>query len=363
MKTSKDLEEIELYLDGKLSEQDVALFEIRLQTDPEMLQVFLEYKKIKESLFLYGKRVKLKQKLEKIHQETIGDNSYKKPHQLKVFWLQHYKVMAVAASVSLLVALSSIMYLNFQKEQVRQSTNFKVLKRDIDKIKRSQNALINNINSAKKADVPVANYSGTGFAISRDGYFITSLHLIKGADSVFIQNKHIQNYKAVTVFRDVQSDIAILKVVSPEFVSYSSLPYSFSEKSGNLGEQVFTLGYPREDIVYGDGALSASSGYEGDTISYQISIPVNPGNSGGPLIDGSGNIIGLISGKLTETEGTAFAIKSQNIVSVIDSLAIDSLHVGFKLNKKNNLIGLSRVNQIKILKDYIVNIKVYNNGK
>ena len=113
-------------------------------------------------------------------------------------------------------------------------------------------------------------------------------------------------------------------------------------------------------MVYGEGALSAASGFEGDTVSYQISIPLNPGNSGGPLVDDKGNIIGLISGKQTETEGAAFAVKSQSIISIITELAKDSLDEGFKLNKKNNLAGLSRVNQIKMLKDYIVTIKVYN---
>jgi S1-C subfamily serine protease len=258
------------------------------------------------------------------------------------------------------VAISTILYINFQKVQTRQSANFKALRKDVDRIKRSQSVLINNLNTPKKIEIAPANYIGTGFALTQDGYFITSLHVIKDADSVFIQNQNAQTFKAVTVFRNEQSDIAILKVISPNFESYKSLPYSFTEKSGNIGEHVFTLGFPREDMVYGEGALSAASGFEGDTVSYQISIPVNPGNSGGPLLDDKGNIIGLISGKQTETEGAAFAVKSQSIIAIIQDLAKDSLNEGFKLNRKNNLAGLSRVNQIKMLKDYIVTIKVYN---
>jgi S1-C subfamily serine protease len=360
MKTLKDWEEIELYLDAKLNASETALFEQRLQTDSELLQIFLEHKKMKESLTAYSERLSLKQKLEKIHYDQFVYEEQKKDPLFKVFWLQHYKTMAVAASVSLLVAVSTIMYINFQKVQTRQSANFKALRKDMDKIKRSQNALINNLNAPKKVEIAPANYSGTGFALSNNGYFITSLHVIKDADSVFIQNNKNQTYRAVTVFRNDQADIAILKVVSPYFEAYSSLPYSFASKSGNLGEHVFTLGYPREDMVYGEGALSAASGFEGDTVSYQVSIPVNPGNSGGPLLDEKGNIIGLISGKQTETEGAAFAVKSQSIISVIQELAKDSLEEGFKLNRKNQLSGLSRVNQIKMIKDYIVTIKVYN---
>lgn len=360
MKTGKDWEEIEQYLDGNLSVAEANAFEIKLQSDAELLQLMLEHKKMKEALASYGERLVLKQKLEQIHAETVAQQNSKKLSTARVFWLQHYKTMAVAASVSLLVAISTILYINFQKVQTRQTANFKALRKDVDKIKRSQNALINNLNTPKKTEIAPANYSGTGFALTQDGYFITSLHVIKDADSVFIQNQNNLTYKAVTVFRNEQSDIAILKVVSPNFESYKALPYSFTDKSGNIGEHVFTLGFPREDMVYGEGALSAASGFEGDTVSYQISIPVNPGNSGGPLLDDKGNIIGLISGKQTETEGAAFAVKSQSIIAVIQELAKDSLEEGFKLNKKNNLAGLSRVNQIKLLKDYIVTIKVYN---
>ncbi len=360
MKTGKDWEEMEQYLDGKLSASDANLFEIKLQTDHELLQLMLEHKKMKESLAAYGERVILKQKLEKIHLDTVAQTPQNNQSKLKVFWIQHYKTMAVAASVSLLVAISTLVYINYQKVQIRQSANFKALRKDMDRIKRSQKAIISNLNTTKKEEIAPANYSGTGFALTNDGYFITSLHVIKDADSVFIQNQNAQTFKAVTVFRNEQSDIAILKVVSPNFEAYKALPYSFTDKSGNIGEHVFTLGFPREDMVYGEGALSAASGFEGDTVSYQISIPVNPGNSGGPLVDDKGNIIGLISGKQTETEGAAFAVKSQSIISIIQELAKDSLDEGFKLNKKNNLAGLSRVNQIKMLKDYIVTIKVYN---
>ncbi len=360
MKTGKDWEEIEKYLEGKLSVNETNMFETKLQADSELLQLLLAHKKMNVSLNAYGERVRLKQKLEQIHQDTFAEMPQNQQNKLKIFWIQHYKTMAVAASVSLLVAISTILYINFQKVQIRQSANFKALRKDMDRIKRSQSVLINNLNTPKKEEIAPANYIGTGFALTNDGYFITSLHVIKDADSVFIQNQNAQTFKAVTVFRNEQSDIAILKVVSSNFEAYKTLPYSFTDKSGNIGEHVFTLGFPREDMVYGEGALSAASGFEGDTVSYQISIPVNPGNSGGPLLDDKGNIIGLISGKQTETEGAAFAVKSQSIISIIQELAKDSLEEGFKLNKKNNLAGLSRVNQIKVLKDYIVTIKVYN---
>lgn len=356
----EDIEAIELYLEGKLSDNDRILFEAKLQNNEHLLNELLNQKQLLDSLAQYREKQLLKQKLEKIHSSMFIDKKAVKENGFKVFWISHYKTMAVAASVSLLVAITTLVYINFHNVQIRQSANFKALRKDMDRIKRSQSAIINNLYVPKKVDVAPANYTGTGFALTNNGYFITSLHVINGADSVFIQNQALQEFKAITVFKDEQMDIAILKVVSADFKPFSSLPYSFSDKQGNLGEHVYTLGFPREDMVYGEGALSAASGFEGDTTSYQISIPLNPGNSGGPLIDDKGNVIGLITGIQTETEGAAFAVKSKHILAILNDMPQDSITSDLKLTKRNTLLGCTRVNQIKMIKEYIVNVKVYN---
>src|SRR5690606_40165367 len=103
------------------------------------------------------------------------------------------------------------------------------------------------------------------------------------------------------------------------------LSYMISSAEANLGEEVFTLGFPREDIVFGEGSISALSGYRQNPNAYQVSVPVNPGNSGGPLFNDRGDLVGIISGIQTETMGAAFAIKCSELPSVIDSQNTDSL--------------------------------------
>ena len=78
----------------------------------------------------------------------------------------------------------------------------------------------------------------------------------------------------------------------------------FSKTSSDIAEPIFTLGYPRDEIVYGEGYLSAKSGYKGDTLSCQISVAANPGNSGGPVFNHDGEVIGILSAKETEAEGS-----------------------------------------------------------
>jgi len=113
-------------------------------------------------------------------------------------------------------------------------------------------------------------------------------------------------------------------------------------------------------VVFGLGALTSATGYQGDTTEYQVSIPVNPGNSGGPLLDDKGNVIGIINAKQTQVAGAAFAVKSAYLLKAIQNIPSDSLSKSLTLNTKNTLAGLSRTQQLKKLKNYVFMVKVYN---
>ncbi|MGH2566437.1 MAG: trypsin-like peptidase domain-containing protein, partial [Ginsengibacter sp.] len=155
------------------------------------------------------------------------------------------------------------------------------------------------------------------------------------------------------IYSDKMTDIAILKISDTTFKKVTGLPYTFPKNTAELGDHIFTLGYPREEVVYGEGYLSAKSGFYGDTSSYQISISVNPGNSGGPVVNRNGEIIGIISSKETNADGVVFAIKSKNIYDAIKECGNDSV----KLPTVNTLKGLDRVQQIQKLEDFVYMIK------
>ena len=94
---------------------------------------------------------------------------------------------------------------------------------------------------------------------------------------------------------------------------------------------------------------------------YQISIPVNPGNSGGPLLDEYGNIIGVIRGKISGAEATGFAIKTNEILKSINAIDVDSTRKQLlgQSNKKSSLKSLKRSEQIKKINPYVFNVLVY----
>jgi len=151
--------------------------------------------------------------------------------------------------------------------------------------------------------------------------------------------------------------LAILKIDDENFKTASALPYGFSKIQSDIAEPIFTLGYPRDEIVYSEGYLSAKTGYNGDSLSCQIGIAANPGNSGGPVFDRNGEIIGILSTKEMQVEGVVFAIQSKYILQALDELKKDSLYHNLKVPLGSVLHGLDKVQQAKKVQDYVYMVK------
>ena len=355
-------EQIERYLNGEMAAEEKQAFEALLSTDVRLSEQVREHRHMLDTMKKLGKRRTLRQQLQNIHSEMEAETmATVMPNGWKVFWNKHKQTVAVAASVSMLSVFGTLWSVQQLRTPVQQQTaRYVELRREVERLKKTQTAIINGINDASKPAPRAAAFSGTGFAISSDGYLVTSSHVVEGADSIMIENKSGLKYKVTEVYRDEIHDLSILKISDPAFSNFGKLPYTFKTSESDLGEKVFTLGYPREDIVFGEGSLSSSSGFEGDTTSYQISIPLNPGNSGGPLLDDKGNLIGVISGKQAGQEGAAFAVKSAYLLQMIEELPASAKTSPVTLPKYNSLLGNARPQQLKKLKDYVFVVKVYN---
>ena len=361
------------YLNGSLNVDDATAFENLLSKNQHLFTKIEEHQKLIDALSLYENRKKIKEQLNQIHEnnrfELESQLNVKPQHNeihknnliSKVREIRPLRIYFAAATVAVVVSLSIISTYNFFETKV-VNKGYKALRRDLEKIKKSQTALTNNQNNALKEETIFESFGGTGFALTSNGLIVTSYHLIKGNDSIFIENKKIGRLKVEEVYSNPSADISVLRILEKDFKGFGNLPYTFGNKDNELGEKVYTLGFPREDVVYGEGSISSKTGFNGDTSAYQISIPVNPGNSGGPLVDEKGNIIGLISGKQTENEAAAFATKSLCIMQSVDILKNDTSFSEINLNKKNSLRQLNRVQQLKKIQDYVFNIKVFSKG-
>ncbi|RZK15572.1 MAG: serine protease [Flavobacterium sp.] len=354
---------IEDYLLGKLNAQETEAFETLRRNDATVDHKVVSHKVFLHTMEEYAQQSLLKEQLESIHSEIDVDNLVSKfaPHPSRVvqLWRKHKSAIAVAASF---IVLSFVSIYSIQHNS-QQADKFVQLSKNVTNAVKTQNNLIRKISSdnlpANKQSNP-GNFGGTGFAVSTNGYIATNLHVIKDADSVYIQNSDGESFKVKVVHRDPEYDIAILKIDDKHFKNLSALPYTIKKNSTGVGENVYTWGYPKDDAVLGEGYVSSKSGFIGDTTQYQVAIPLNPGNSGGPLLDNNGNLVGIISGKETSAEGASFAIKSKYILEAMRAIPQDSLGKKLTVNKKSVLSGMKRAKQIEKLQDYVFMIKVYN---
>lgn len=162
---------------------------------------------------------------------------------------------------------------------------------------------------------------GSGFIISDDGYVLTNAHVVEGADEVTVTLTDRREFKAKVLGADRRSDVALLKV------SAGNLPYLRTGDSSKIrvGEWVIAIGSPFNlDNTVTAGIISAKSRDTGEYLPLiQSDVAVNPGNSGGPLINMRGEVIGINSQIATLSgayNGISFAVPIDEVMRVADQL-------------------------------------------
>lgn len=203
--------------------------------------------------------------------------------------------------------------------------------------------------------------TGSGFLLSRQGFIVTNHHVIDGVTKVEVDLKkgdEVKSVPAEVIAFDAASDLAILKISSEELMHVKEIPFSVRSELVDLGTKVFTLGFPATDVLgtelkFSEGSVSARSGYMGDVTSYQISVPLQGGNSGGPLFDIDGNLIGVINANVPALQNVGYGIKASYLVDMIKS--IDN---GPTIPTENRLKSMPQTERIKALSELMVFIKV-----
>ena len=185
---------------------------------------------------------------------------------------------------------------------------------------------------AGEADTQGVESHGTCFLVSSNGVAITSYHVIDGAKGISVLLADGRQVQAVVESTSAANDLAVLRLTgsTPDYLSFTST------RTARLGDQVFTVGFPAKSILGADakfteGSISALSGIQGEAAYMQISVPVQPGNSGGPLVNYQGNVVGVIAAtaaveafyKATGTlpQNLNWAVKSDYVKPMIDEVA------------------------------------------
>lgn len=360
------LDAAERYLKGEMSEQEKTLFEEMRRSNPELDQLVVEHHFFLDEINRFSKIKALKNNLHEVQAklETEGvlkEKQLGKGAKVINLWKRYKRTITIAASIAGVTSLLTFTAISLlsPKADVQQ---IQELSKKIDAIDKKTVAQGNELNTVKnnitKIDPKIQfKSSGTGFLIDAKGYLVTNSHIIKNSNAVIVQNNKGQEFIAKIAFIDNAKDIAILKITDEDFKPLGSLPYSISKSSTDIAEPIYTFGYPRNEIVYGQGYLSAKTGFNGDTLSCQIDVPANPGNSGGPVFNENGEVIGVLSTRQLQTEGAVFAIQSKYIYKALDELKKDNEYADVKVPSVSSIKGLQKKVQARKVKDYIFMVK------
>lgn len=170
---------------------------------------------------------------------------------------------------------------------------------------------------------------GSGFFITSDGHFVTNHHVVEGASRIRVHTAS-GTHAATIVRQDAANDLAILKVEG----TFPALHVRGSTDV-RAADRVATVGYPNLQLQgatpkYSSGDVAAVTGPNDDPRFFQISVPVQPGNSGGPLVDEFGNVVGVVVGQLDKAvtlqvtgqlpENVNYAIKGTLLLSLLESV-------------------------------------------
>jgi serine protease Do len=357
------LDAVERYIRGEMSPEEKALFEHLRSSNPEVDELVVEHSLFLDKFTQYGQTQQLKNQLKTVHNQLIqeGGIDEQRPAIVITLWKKYKRTVFVAASIAGITALVISGLVSLLSPKVSKE-KLEMLSRRIDNQEYKLNNVTNKINSVETSP-PAFNRGGTGFLVDGKGYLITNAHVVKNATQVEVQNS-LGEYHARIIQLDHQADLALIKIEDTTYHPFTSLPYGISKTGAELGEDVFTLGYPRPEIVYGKGYMSAETGFQGDTTTFQLTIAANPGNSGTPVLNNDGEVVGMVSSTQQNAQGMVFAVRSKNIFQALDAMKSDSTlqtsdstlsHL--KIPQNTFIKGLDRKLQVKRLEDYIFIVK------
>ncbi len=357
------LEAAERYLRGEMSEQEKIYFDDLRKTNPEVDQLMVEHGYFINELGNYADTKSFKHNLHEVHSKLAEEGVIKTPvikgkAKLVYLWQRHKRTVAVAASIAGIISVIS-MGLSAVYNNNKANPQLEQLSRELANTKndlRNTNQALNEVQNKIKIEPGMAPKSGgTGFLIDGSGYLITNAHVLKG-QKIIVTNDKGQQFLAKVCTKDEQRDIAVLKIDDRDFKPFSTLPYSLNKKV-KLAEPVYTLGYPKDEVVYSEGYLSSETGNKSDTLSYQIAIAADHGNSGGPVLNKNGDVIGILTNKFEG--GAVFAVKSLYIFNAVDNLKKDSAYNDIKLTSVNSIKKLVREDQVQKINSCVFLIKSY----
>ena len=364
------IDAVERMLRGEMPEQERIYFEDLRKNNPELDQAVVEHIFFLNELNKFGSARSFKHNLHEVENKLTDEGFiFRAPIKGKAkviqLWNKYKRTVAVAASIACVVSLFIASLISSVNNG--EDTNIKPLVDKLDQQVIKTKQIENKINQLQAGVTPAVvekprvegKFRGTGFLIDvNNNYIITNAHVAREAkNQLIIENTKGDQFAANVVYVDQARDLAILKIRDNTFKKLAPAPYVIRKSNAGLGEQVFMLGYPKQEIVYGEGYISAKNGYNMDTIYCQLNTAANEGSSGSPVINKNGELVGILTSSERNAQGVVYAIKSINIHRAVEEAKKIDATSGIRITSSPSLKGLSRPSQIEKLEDYVFMIK------
>ncbi|MEC7269210.1 MAG: S1C family serine protease, partial [Pseudomonadota bacterium] len=248
------------------------------------------------------------------------------------------------------------------EEYIRQQTTQQIIA-EVEKPNERQE----NTSSDENEVIPIS--SGSGFFVNKNGYLVSNYHVVEMCQYILaVMDGDLLNVKVVA--SDITNDLIVGKVEELSNNNFLAL----SSDGAFLGDNVIAAGFPlagtlSDNLKVTRGIVSSMSGLNNNYSEYQIDAAVQSGNSGGPLIDASGNVVGVVVAQLNKykllqereiiPENVNFAVKSQNVGVFLSANNIDFISKDSKKVIQNRVVAKSAEDSTVMLLCYnsISNIK------
>ncbi|MAR66220.1 MAG: hypothetical protein CL833_03100 [Crocinitomicaceae bacterium] len=270
-----------------------------------------------------------------------------------------YLSVGAAATLAALITLGSVWILNQPGDSANTAASgYQDLLMEESQEKRADSSSdrTDRHEDRKVVSSVSKKYVATAFAIAKDGYFVTNNHVVEDCSNLKLKTKTEDgkwvDFEAKVILNDTVSDLALVQVMDSTFTELGVLPFTFSSKGAQMGQDVFTLGYPKKDVVMEPGTISSTTGLDGDTTAYQLAMSLNTGNSGGPIFNTKGEVVAVVKGKHNGKEGTGYAVRVEYMLDLIEEFETEN-SIRLKKPRYNQIQYKSRVNQINHIRQFV----------
>ncbi len=361
----------ERFAKGEMSAEEKIYFEDLRKNNPALDQTVVEQLFFLNQLDNYSSKKNFKTLLGEVENKLVQEKfltrstTAQPKGRIIQLWHRYKKDIAVAASIAGIVSLFMASLVSSVRNKNENTTELvKKIDAATAKTKSIEKELKQMKDGANAASLPLkpsidTRFRATGFMIDvNNNYIVTNAHVLKEAShNLIVANIKGEEFEAKSVYINAEQDLAIIKITDSAFKTLPALPYTIRKSDADLGEQIFFMGYPKAEIVYGEGYVSAKNGHDMNPVYCQLSTSANEGNSGSPVITKNGDLIGIVTSSEKNVNAVVYAIKSANIFSAVSEVKKQEGNEKIKITSSASLKGLDRVSQIKKMKGYVFMIK------